>query len=83
MGLKDLFRTALVLTLRHLPTTIVLVLLTVQMVAIGVQLWWPVLFAPVLTVLLVSLFLERIFAKYLSEEDRAILEDRPPEDPKE
>ena len=51
--------------------------------AIGVQLWWPVLFAPVLTVLLVSLFLERIFAKYLSEEDRAILEDRPPEKPKE
>ena len=83
MGLKDLFRTALLLALRHLPTTIVLVLLTVQMVAIGVQLWWPVLFAPVLTVLLVSLFLERIFAKYLSEEDRAILEDRPPEKPKE
>ncbi len=53
------------------------------MVAIGVQLWWPVLFAPVLTVLLVSLFLERIFAKYLNEEDRAILEDRPPEEPKE
>ena len=75
--------TALLLALRHLPTTIVLVLLTVQMVAIGVQLWWPVLFAPVLTVLLVSLFLERIFAKYLSEEDRAILEDRPPEEPKE
>ena len=83
MGIKDLFRTALMLALRHLPTTIILVLLTVQMVAFGVQLWWPVFFAPVLTTLLVSLFLERIFAKYLSEEDRAILEERPPEEPKE
>lgn len=83
MGIKDLFRTSLMLALRHLPTTIILVLLTVQMVAFGVQLWWPVFFAPVLTTLLVSLFLERIFAKYLSEEDRAILEERPPEEPKE
>ena len=65
------------------PPFAALVLLTVQMVAFGVQLWWPVFFAPVLTTLLVSLFLERIFAKYLSEEDRAILEERPPEEPKE
>lgn len=80
MGLGSLFRTSLLLALRHLPSTVVIVLLTVQMVAFGVRMWWPVFFAPVLTTLLVSLFLERIFPKYLNEEERAALEDRPPEE---
>ena len=78
MGLGGLFRNALVLSLRHLPSTVVIVLLTVQMVSFGVQLWWPVFFAPVLCALLSSLFLERIFAKYLSAEDRSALDERPP-----
>ena len=30
-------------------------------------------------ILLVSLFLERIFPKYLNDEERARLEDKPPE----
>ena len=59
--------------------TFVVVLLTVQMVVFGLERWWPVAFAPTLTTLLVSLFLERIFPKYLNDEERARLEDKPPE----
>ncbi len=42
--------------------------------------WFPIFFTPVLCALLTSLFLERIFPKYLSEEETAKLEDKPPED---
>ena len=80
MSVKELFRTSFILAIRHLPSTFVVVLLTVQMVVFGLERWWPVVFAPTLTILLVSLFLERIFPKYLNDEERARLEDKPPED---
>ena len=79
MSVKELFRTSFILAIRHLPSTFVVVLLTVQMVVFGLERWWPVAFAPTLTILLVSLFLERIFPKYLNDEERARLEDKPPE----
>lgn len=81
--LGDLFRTAFTLALRHLPSTFVLVLLTVELTVFTLERWWPIFFTPVLCALLSSLFLERIFPKYLNEEERAVLEDRPPEDPEE
>lgn len=59
-----LFRTALQLTIAHLPSTIVVVLLTVQTAVFCIREWWPVLFMPVIAVLLVSLFFERIFQKH-------------------
>lgn len=78
--LKDLFRTSFFLSMRHLPSTIVLVLLTVELAVFTIMRWWPIFFTPVLCALLSSLFLERIFPKYLSEEETAILQDRFPED---
>lgn len=66
-GVKDLFRTALQIALRHLPSTVVVVLLTVQMVSFTYRYWVPILFTPALTALLVSLFYERIFVKYAPE----------------
>lgn len=63
-NVKDLFRTAFQLTLAHLPSTVIVVLLTAQSVAFCVARWWPVVFLPVLSTLLVSLFTERIFQKY-------------------
>lgn len=83
MSLKELFRTSVLLALRHLPSTVVIVLLTLEMVIFGLERWWPVLFAPTLTVLLISVFLERIFPKYLSEEERERFEEKPPEDTEE
>lgn len=80
MGLKQLFGTALALALRHLPTTFVLVLLHMQLIIFTLEQWWPVLFTPVLTTLLTSLFLERIFPKYLSEEENQLLQGEYPDE---
>lgn len=68
-----LLRTAFIMAFRHLPSTVIIVMLTVEMTVFTLERWWPVLFTPVLTVLLVSLFLERIFPKYLTEEEIEVL----------
>lgn len=60
-GVGGLFRMALQLTAAHLPSTVVVVLLTAQAAVFCIEEWWPVVFMPVLTVLLASLFFERIF----------------------
>ena len=65
--LKEAFRTSAILTFRHLPTTVVAVLLTLESGILMIERWWPVFFVPVLWALLLSLFYERIFPKYLSE----------------
>lgn len=62
-----LFHTAFQLTIAHLPSTVVIVLLTVQSAAFCIERWWPVLFMPSVAMLLVSLFTERIFQKYAPE----------------
>lgn len=63
-GVGGLFRVALQLTAAHLPSTVVVVLLTAQTAVFCIQRWWPVLFMPVVTTLLASLFFERIFQKH-------------------
>ena len=63
----DLFRTAFQLTVAHLPSTVVMVLLTAQSAAFCAAHWWPVVFLPVVAMLLVSLFTERVFQKYSPE----------------
>ena len=64
---RGLFRTAFQLTAAHLPSTVVIVLLTAQTAAFCVSYWWPVVFAPSAAMLLVSLFTERVFRKYVPE----------------
>ena len=66
-GVGGLFRTAFQLTLAHLPSTVVIVLLTAQSAAFCIERWWPVLFMPSVAMLLVSLFTERVFQKYAPE----------------
>ena len=63
--LKDALKTSAFLTFRHLPSTVILVLLTVETAVSLIEKWWPVFFAPALWALLCSLFMERIFPKYL------------------
>ena len=72
-GVRDLFRTAFQLTAAHLPSTVVVVLLTAQTAVFCLERWWPVLFMPVVATLLISLFFERIFQ----------LEDPAPEEPED
>ena len=74
--MKELIRTAFILTFKHLPSTVVMVMLLVEMTIFTIEWWWPVLFVPVTAMLLLSLFLERIFSRYLDQEERAVLEDR-------
>ncbi len=73
MKLGALLRTSIFLTLRHLFSTIVQVLLVLEVAVFIINNWWPVLFCPALLVLLLSLFQEKIYAKYLTEEQREAL----------
>ena len=66
-GVRDLFRTAFQLALVHLPSTVVIVLLSAQAAVFCIRHWWPALFMPAVTMLLVSLFTERVFQKYVPE----------------
>ena len=68
-GVGGLFRTALQLTIAHLPSTVVVVLLTVQTAAFCIEEWWPVVFMPVIAALLASLFFEKIFQRHAPEPD--------------
>ena len=70
-GVGGLFRTALQLTLAHLPSTVIVVLLTAQTAVFCIEKWWPVVFMPVITLLLVSLFWERIFQLHSPEPEES------------
>lgn len=73
-GVAGLFRTALQLSIAHLPSTVVVVLLTAQTAAFCIERWWPVTFMPSAAMLLASLFFERIFRLHspeLSQEEGA------------
>lgn len=72
-GTKELLRTAFIMALRHIPSTVVVVLLTAEMILFTIEKWWPLLIAPVFTMFLHSLFLEKIFLKYVSKEEAAAL----------
>jgi uncharacterized membrane protein YesL len=63
-GVRELFATALQLAVRHLPSTVVVTLLTAETAAFCIPNWWPALFMPAVTALLSSFFLERVFQKY-------------------
>lgn len=66
-GVRDLYRAAFQMTIAHLPSTVVVVLLTAQTSVFCIERWWPVVFMPTVTMLLVSLFFERIFRKHSPE----------------
>ncbi len=77
--LKQSFRTAFLLAMGHFPTTLILVLLHLQLLVWTLNHWWPLFFTPVLAHLLASLFQEKIFIKYLDGEERRIFDQQYPE----
>ena len=76
-SLGDLFRTAARLTLVHLPTALLLVILAVVSVMLCLQFVLPLFFLPALTALASSLLLEKIFRRYAPQLEN---EEEPGED---
>lgn len=72
-GTGALVRTAFIMTFRHMPSTVVIVLLTAEFAIFTIEKWWPLLAAPVLAAFLSSLFLEKIFLRYVSGEEVSAL----------
>lgn len=69
-----LFSTAAKLVFRHLPSSVVMTLLTLELARLVPELLWvPLLIVPSLWALLTSLFTERVFEKYLPKEDELSL----------
>lgn len=64
------------IAMRHIFTTILVTLFTVECVISTVEYWWPIFFVPVMCALISSLFLEKIFDKYLSGDQKQKFEDR-------
>lgn len=71
-SLGGLFSTALKLVFAHLPSTLVMVLLTMELAsAVPQYLWVPLLIAPAAWALLTSLFTERAFARHMPPQTTA------------
>ena len=81
---KELNLTAMKIAIGFLPRTVVLVLMTAELVSICVHMIFPVFFLPACMMLLWSLFIEPVFTKLgggLKKEPEN--ESPPPEDPEE
>ena len=61
--------TAFPLALAHLPSTVMVVLLTVAVVAVSLWLVVPIFFAPCLLILLWSLFMEPVFRRHAGDRE--------------
>ena len=61
--------TAFQLALAHLPSTVMVVLLTVAVVAVSLWLVVPIFFAPCLLILLWSLFMEPVFRRHAGDRE--------------
>ena len=73
LDFRQLFQNAFLLTLGHAPVMVLLVLLNLAAVIWTAVCWYPVFFLPVLLTLLSTYLLEPVFAKHLSEDERARL----------
>lgn len=66
---SELFSRSFILAVRHLPSTLVVALLVLQLGIFTARYLYPLLFVPGLCALLSSLFFERIFLKYTPDEE--------------
>ena len=69
LRVRDLFRTAFSLTICHLPTSLLAVVINLLLIQWTLVKWTPIFITPVSGVLLVSFLYERNFRKHLSEEE--------------
>lgn len=75
-GFRPLNLTALRFTFAYLPRTLILVLMTIEVLQWALNMLFPFVFMPALTMLLWSLFIEPAFKKY-----EPPVEEEPAEDP--
>lgn len=68
--MKQSLKNALLLSIMHFPTTIVVGLIGAGSVALIVIMWPLVFIMPSVSVWLISYFTEKIFRRYMSEEDK-------------
>jgi uncharacterized membrane protein YesL len=67
VGLKQLFKSSLLMAIKHLPTTILMAVIIIAFM-LGIYIMPPVAFVgPALCFLLCSFLLERVFKKYMPE----------------
>ena len=64
---RGLFLTVVQLGVRHLPTTVIVALLVIEAAQFTLAYVYPIFIVPGLTALLVSLFYEQIFKKYMPD----------------
>ena len=69
-GLFSLLKTSVSLAVAHLPTTAVAAILVLFTAIFCMREYWPLVFLPAVTTILLSLLFERVFRKHLSEEER-------------
>lgn len=67
VGVKQLFKTSVFMAMRHLPTTILLVIIIAAIILGTYIIPIAILISPALCTLLVSFLLERVFKKYMPE----------------
>ena len=64
LGFGALNKTALKFAVGHLPSTVILVLMTAELARLSVRWLFPLAFMPAVTMLLCSLFIEPVFQKH-------------------
>ncbi len=67
---KQLYMNAFYMTIRHLPTTVIVVLMTVELIIGTMEYWWPIFFTPILWAMLCALFMEKLFRQYLDGDEQ-------------
>lgn len=74
MKKRDIVKTAFEMTAAHLPSSFIIVLLSLELLLWTVEKWYPCFVTPALWALLSSFFLEKNYKKHLTEEECASLE---------
>ena len=62
---KELFKTSFQLCIAHIPSTLIIVLLSLELCIWTIEKWTPCFIAPSLWAILSSLFFEKIFKKHI------------------
>ena len=73
---RDLFVNAFLLAMKHIFTTIIVTLFLVEVVVTTAEYWWPIFITPFLSAFVASLFLEKIFARYLEGDEKEKFENK-------
>lgn len=64
LSIIETLKNSCILSIKHLPSTIICVLLNLEFILFTIERWFPILFSPMMAAFLSSLFLEKIFLKY-------------------